>query len=129
MSIISLCAITLLGGMCAVIIRREHPVFSFCIALVCACMILINALISVSDITDKISSVIDNSGVNSEWLMILIKSLGISCLVRFGCDCCLDAGERKLCTALEISGKIAVIAICLPMITGVINTIILLVKV
>ncbi len=115
--------------MCALIIRREHPVFSFCIALVCACMILINALISVSDITDKISSVIDNSGVNSEWLTILIKSLGISFLVRFGCDCCLDVGERKLCTALEISGKIAVIAICMPMITGVINTIILLVKV
>lgn len=129
MSVVSLCAIALLGGICALIIRREHPVFSFCIALITACLILINALGAVSDITDKISSVIDNSGVNGEWLMILIKSLGISCLVRFGCDCCLDAGERKLCAALEISGKIAVIAICMPMITGVINTIILLVKV
>jgi stage III sporulation protein AD len=53
--------------------------------------------------------------MRDDYAGILLRALGVCFLTQIACDTCRDAGEAAIAVKLEIAGKIAVLAISLPL--------------
>lgn len=60
-------------------------------------------------------------GNSSEYIAIMLKSLGISFLVKICSDICRDCGEGSLAFGIESAGKLCVIYMCLPLISDMLG--------
>ncbi|MBE6589594.1 MAG: hypothetical protein E7643_05390 [Ruminococcaceae bacterium] len=47
---------------------------------------------------------------------LLFKALGIALLAQISADVCRECGESSLATGVELTGKIEILLLCLPMI-------------
>lgn len=59
--------------------------------------------------------------VNTEYVNLLIKALGIAIISKVCSDICRDSGNTVLATDVEIGAKLLIIAFCIPMIKAVIS--------
>ena len=57
------------------------------------------------------------------YLNTLIKIVGISYLTQFSTDLCKDCGYQALSNQLQIFGKISVLAVSMPVILSLLETI------
>lgn len=79
------------------------------------CLIAGRYFESFRDICSAVNGLFTQTGLDSDYLGIIIKSLGICYTTQIGCDCCRDSGEGALASQLELAGKAAMILIALPL--------------
>lgn len=72
-------------------------------------------VISISPVLSFISEMYLMCGLDEKYSSVIFKSVGISYVTKFACDICKDCGENALSTAVEISGKAALMIISLPL--------------
>ena len=80
---------------------------------------------------DKLTGIINilttlsnKTGLNSEYLGILLKITGIAILTEFGVSICNDAGESAIATKIDLGGKIIIISISIPIIVALLELIV-----
>ncbi len=66
-----------------------------------------------SGIISSVRSLLDTGGF-SEYGATLIKALGIAAVCQTGGDVCRDMGENSVASALELAGKLEIVALALP---------------
>ncbi len=79
------------------------------------CLIAGRYFQSFRDISEAVSELFSQTGIDSSYLGIIVKSLGICYTTQIGCDCCRDSGEGALASQLELAGKAAMILVSLPL--------------
>ena len=87
-----------------------------------ACVLL--ALKLFADHAGVISSanmLFDSNGF-AQYGTTLIKALGVGMLCQISGDVCRDLGEGSVASALELAGKMEIVALALPLATELINT-------
>lgn len=104
-----------------IILKNQKPE----IALMC---VIASSVIMISFIFDELKSVISlistlmsNSSVNSTYIIIILKIIGISYLVEFGKDICKDAGESAIANKIEIAGKVIVVSLSIPVVASLLE--------
>lgn len=89
------------------------------IKLVCgilaACIVMVKFLDEFYSISDSLSDIFEQTGLDDKYLGIIFKSLGICYVTQLGCDCCRDSGESALASQLELVGKAALLIVSLPL--------------
>lgn len=64
---------------------------------------------------NEIKSIAADSGINSDFIVIAVKAIGICIAVQIASDVCRDAGQSALANKLEMGGKIALLIVSLPL--------------
>ena len=59
--------------------------------------------------------------IESGYLEILIKIIGITYITEFSADLCKDAGYSALASQIAIAGKLSVLGISMPVITALLE--------
>ena len=67
------------------------------------------------DIVDSLSGMISLSGIDSSFLEILLKALGVSIVTDIASGVCRDSGNNTLSNAVELFGKTIIVFMALPM--------------
>ncbi len=119
--IISVCGLCI----CAVLICKATEKYSgeqaVLLAITVSAVILLTVFSAVPKITGSISELMDKTQLDSSYVSIIFKALGICYLTQFACDICRDCGENAVATAAEIAGKVELIIISLPLFESLIN--------
>lgn len=104
-----------------IILKNQKPE----IALICviASSIIMLAFIfnELKSVISLINSLILNSSIDSSYIKIILKVIGISYLVEFGKDICKDAGESAIANKIEMAGKVIVVSVSIPVIASLIE--------
>lgn len=58
-----------------------------------------------------------DSGINSDFIILLLKITGISILTEFAVSVCKDSGESSIANKIDLGGKILVISMSIPVIS------------
>ncbi len=66
-------------------------------------------------VLERVEAMYSETGGNSEYLTVLLKSLGICFLTQLAADICRDSGEGTLASQAETAGKTALLIIALPL--------------
>ena len=102
------------------ILKEYRKDFAIYAGLIGGIIILSYALTYLENIVNFLKDLAD-TGINSEFIILLIKITGISILTEFAVSVCKDSGESSIANKIDLGGKILVISMSIPVISATLN--------
>jgi len=115
-SIVSVILITILKT-----VKKED--FALILTIIASLVLFGVLLLKLEDITDLLTNLIIKSGINKEYLTLLLKVTGISYVIELATNICKDAGNSSIASKLEMLGKISIVVLTIPILTSVVSTV------
>lgn len=107
--------IGIVAAVLALVLRQHRPEYALLVSLGAGVFILYRVCVMVVPIMNEIDAVISASAIPSGYVQVLLRALGLSFVTQIACDTCADAGEKAIAAKVEIAGKIAVLAVSMPL--------------
>ena len=123
MEIIKIVGIGLISLIVAVIVKQYKPEFAIYISLAAGVIILAMAIDKLTEIIRLLTNLASRTSVNGKFIKLLIKITGIALLTEFAVSICKDAGESAIASKIDISGKIIIVAVSIPIISSLLETV------
>ena len=92
-------------------IKSEYSVVIMIVGCVIIFFYSISGIIKFVEILKKI---INDTGINDEQIIILLKIMGISYIAEFVSDIAKDSGYSALSNQIQIYGKITILVVSVP---------------
>ena len=124
MEIIKIIGIGLISLIIIIIIKQYRPEFAIYVSIVAGILIITISLDKLSGVIDILTTLSSKTGLNAEYLGILLKITGIAILTEFAVSICNDAGETAIATKVDLGGKVIIISISIPIIVALLELIV-----
>ena len=118
---IKLAALSLCCVFLAVILRERSRVFALSVSVLGACIIFYSTLSELRDIVSKLYGITDSISSAAPYIRLMLKVLGITLMTQLISDICRDNGENALASVIEISAKLIVVVLVLPLFEAIIS--------
>lgn len=123
MEIIQIVGLGLLATILALIIKEQKPIFAFLLAAFTGITIFLFLIGKISAIIHVLEELANQSNVNMIFLKTILKIIGIAYIAEFGAQIVRDAGQESIASKIELSGKILIMFMAIPIITVIIETV------
>lgn len=124
MDIIKIIGIGLISLIVIIIIKQYRPEFAVYVSLIAGALILVLVLDKMSGVINLLTNLANKTSINKDFIFLLIKITGIAFLTEFAVSICKDAGESAIATKIDMGGKVMIIAVSIPIISSLLETII-----
>lgn len=124
MDIIKIIGIGLISLILIIIIKQYRPEFTIYISIIAGVLIIVLSLEKLTGIINILTTLSNKTGINSQYLGILLKITGIAILTEFAVSICNDAGESAIATKIDLGGKVIIISISIPIIVALLELIV-----
>ena len=124
MDIIKIIGVGLIALIILIIVRQYKPEFTIYISIAAGAIIIFMTLDKLSAIINILNSLSKKSGLNAEYLAILLKITGIAILTEFAVSICKDSGETAIANKIDFGGKVIIISMSVPIISALLELII-----
>lgn len=114
--------IGLAGVFLAVFLKQQKQEYGLYIGLGCAICILLLAVDRLAVVMDSVKTLQELITVDGSYVKALIKMIGITYVAEFASGLCKDAGYSSIGNQIEIFGKFSIIAISMPILLVLIET-------
>ncbi len=104
-------------------IKELKPDFAVLISTVFGIIIILYLVNPISETLSAFSDIAERSGIKNEILSSLAKVVGISFIAEFAATICNDAGQTSIASKVESAGRIIILALALPIITDMLDSI------
>ena len=121
MNIVGLAGIGIVIALISQMLKRYNPELAMGISLCAGIFIALLVVAQIVTVVGQVESIFTQTGLSSDYSVILLKSLGICFLAQFASDACRDVGESSLASKIELAGRTAVVVLALPLFQAVLN--------
>ncbi|MBQ2679294.1 MAG: stage III sporulation protein AD [Firmicutes bacterium] len=118
MDIIKISAVGITAVFLSAAIKKDSPHFSLLLGLAAGIIIIFIIAEPIKDVFYVLYELSRESGVNSAYLAIVIKVIGIAYISEFAVQLSNDAGETSIAGKIELAGKILIMAVSAPIIVS-----------
>lgn len=101
-------------------IKAEYGIY---ITLATCVIIFFYTLSKLSIILETINKILDVTSIEPAYILTLLKIMGITYIAEFSADVCKDCGYQAVANQLQIFGKLTVLALSVPMIEALVNSV------
>lgn len=119
--IFKIVAFAIISVVLILLLKEQKPEIALLLTIVSSIILLIFGLNKVSSVFELLNDLASKSGINSEFLKIILKVTIIAYIVEFGKNICIDAGQSSIATKLEMAGKVIIVVLSLPIISSLVN--------
>ena len=112
--------ITAVGGL---FLQRYNPGYALVLVIAGGAFLLLRSVAYLNEIFTYVDRLSAAGTVQREWLKQLIKAVGICCMAKFGADICRDAGEIAMAGYVELTGRILIVWLALPLLGQIADTV------
>lgn len=88
------------------------------------CVIFLLLVDQISSVIRMLQNIAVDANVNMVYLETILKIIGIAYIAEFGAQISRDAGQGTIASKIELGGKIIILAMALPILTAIIETVI-----
>lgn len=124
MDIVKIIGVGLIALIIIVVVKQYKPEFTMYVSIIAGAIIIFLVLDKVTGIITLLTNLSKKTGINSEYLSILLKITGIAILTEFAVSICKDAGESAIASKIDFGGKVIVISMSIPIISALLEIII-----
>lgn len=124
LEIIQITGIAFSAVFISVLLKQYRPEFVIHISILAGFLILLLLVPKLSAILDLLNNFTNKLGVNSQFFGILLKITGITYLAEFAVNICKDTGETAIASKVELGAKVIIIAMSIPILGSVLETLI-----
>ncbi len=121
MTVVKIAAIVIIAAILSLIVRQYKGEYSLIIQLGGILLVMLVAMSTIGSLFEQITSVMTESEIDSEFVNVIIKILGISVIIEMSADVCRDTGNSALASNVEFLGKIIILSMTFPMIKTLIS--------
>jgi len=123
MDIVKIIGVGFIALIISVIIRQYKPEFAMYVSIIAGVIIIVMVLDKITGIITMLTNLSNKTGINAEYLGILLKITGIAILTEFAVSICKDSGENAIASKVDFGGKIIVISMSIPIISALLELI------
>jgi len=105
------------------LLKGGKPEFAMAVSLAACVLILLFAGGTLTTVIRDLQNLFQYVSLPEGYLKILFKILGVAYLAEFGSALCKDAGQSAVGGQIELVGKLAILAISMPVVTSLFETI------
>lgn len=124
MDIVKIIGTGLIALIIIIILKQYKPEFVIYVSLIAGVLIITMILGKISAIIELLSNLSSKTALNNQFLGLLIKITGIAFLTEFAVSICKDSGETAIANKMDMGGKVIIISMSIPIISGLLETII-----
>ena len=121
MNIFKVVAFALVATILIVLIKEQRKEMALMLTIIASLGIVLFAIDEISGIINLLNNLAEKSGINKDYLLIIIKITGIAYIVEFGKNICQDAGQSAIATKLEMAGKVVIVSLSIPIISALLT--------
>lgn len=120
--IVKVSAVIIVSAVLIIALRNRLGEYSFILALSTVVIVLLLILDNLFGVIGDLEDLFEQSGNVSVYFTTALKALGISYITAFSADMCRDYGLSALAQASEITGKISIFILSIPLMNSVLDT-------
>jgi stage III sporulation protein AD len=105
-------------------VKEQKPTFAFMLVVFVGCAIFLFLVEQIFDVIRMLERIAINANVNLIYVETILKIVGIAYIAEFGAQITKDAGQGAIASKIELAGKILILAMAVPILTVIIETII-----
>ncbi len=125
--ILKIVGISLTATFLAMVLKEQKPNFAFLLILFTGCTIFLFLVDKIYEIISMIERLAASAKVNLIYVETILKIIGIAYIAEFAAQVSKDAGQGAMASKIELGGKIIILAMAIPILTVLIETIIKLI--
>ncbi len=123
MSIGAIMAVVIIAVIMALSLKSRNPEISSLISLA-ICVAIISICVSrMGAIIQSLKTIAGYINIDSGYLFILLKLIGVAYICEFASGISKDAGYSAVASQIELTGKITMLMISMPVLMQVVETI------
>lgn len=124
MDMLKLSAIAVTAAILAVFLKQYKNEYALFVSLIGGAVLLALSLPHVREITAALSAFAAKIGLSGSYLGAVFKVICVSVITEYSAAICRDAGEGALSVKLEMAGKLCILALTMPVVTALFETVI-----
>ena len=113
--LLGLCGIALLSSVAALLVGRIKGEFTSLVRIGGLILVMGFSVAQCVGVVRAISDIAHASGVFS-YAELMIKAVGLALVCKICSDICKDCGEGAVASGVELSGKLSILSLCIPLI-------------
>ena len=121
--IIKIVAIGLISLVIIIILKQYKPEFAIYISIITGLIIIYMVINRLEGIINLLKTISNKSGINNQFLELLLKITGIAFLAEFAINLCKDTGENAIASKIEIGSKVVIVSMSIPIISSLLEII------
>lgn len=107
--------------------KEQKPNFAFLLIVFVGCAIFLFLVDQIYEIIQMLQRIAVKANVNLIYVETILKIIGIAYIAEFAAQITKDAGQGSIASKIELGGKILILAMAIPILTVMIETIIQLI--
>lgn len=123
MDIIKIAMLGISGVLLALFLKQQRSEYALYISLAAAVLILIFSVNRLQIVMETIAQIESYIQIDGSFVKILIKMIGITYVAEFAAGICKDAGFGAVGKQIEMFGKFSIMAVSVPVLLALIETI------
>lgn len=104
-----------------IILKNQKPEIAIICVIASSIIMLLFIFDELKEVINLLNNLIQNSSIDKSFLLIILKIVGISYIVEFGKNICVDAGESAIANKIEIAGKVIIVSLSIPVINSLLE--------
>ncbi len=120
---IAVAVLGVLTALLCVLLKQHRPEFVLPTALCFGTVLSVYLLSRLDPVLDFLQTLADSSGLDSSYYSAVLKALGIGLVSGLASDTCTDAGQKALASGIDLAAKLAILLLCVPMLSQLLGII------
>lgn len=121
MLVFKIIGIGICGTVLALTVKQYRPELAIAVPVLSAAAILLLCVPYLSSVLAMLESIAEESGIDTAYVKIVVKIIGVAYICQFASDICKDAGESSIAGKIELGGKVVIITLSMPIIYGLLE--------
>lgn len=121
-TLIKLLALLIIAASLTVTLKPHRPEYAMLLSIAAGVAALTVILAEIFPAISRIHEMFVSNSETAAILGVAVKCLGIAYITDFAADTCRDFGQTALAAKAEFAGKCAIFALCVPIISSILET-------
>ncbi|MDR0930972.1 MAG: stage III sporulation protein AD [Clostridiales bacterium] len=123
MNIIPIIGIGLIGTVLALTLKPIKPEAAMIVALATGTIIFLILVRHLSVIITLFTTLSNNAGIDFAFIEIILKIVGVAYIVQLASNTATDSGQSAIAAKIDLSGKLCIMLLSLPILLSLVETI------
>ena len=107
--------VLLCGGLLSAVLRTQRPELAVCLSLLAGVLVMGMLLRQVSPLVAALRRMTALGGVGENHLGVVLRGAGICLVTQLAADTCRDAGDSALAGKAELTGRMLLLLLAVPL--------------
>ncbi len=108
--------IGLVTAILSLLIKQHRPEFAIAIPLLGMSAIFFALFPYLKETVNIFRQLGERVGLESQYLQLMMKIIGVAYLSQFSAELCRDVGESSIAGKIELAGKLLILSLSMPMV-------------